>query len=742
MLHQSSQAALMPTTQRPVPLKMRQDLVVEMISYGDIPFPVIKDPVGLKYFRLQPEQYAVLQLLDGNRSLQQIRDDLQVDFPTAHVTPADVQILVTDLHEKGLLISDRLGQGESMVEKKREKFWNDFRQTAMNPLYIRLPGWDPDKTLTWLNPYMGWVFSVPAIVVAMLFVMSSWVFLAVRFDEVRQKLPEFQQFFAWPNLMYLWLTMAAAKVLHEFGHGLSCKKYGGECHSMGVMLLVFSPTLYCDVTDSWMMKSKWKRIMIGAAGMYVEIILSAVAIFVWYATRDGMLNHLCLNVFFVSTVTTVIFNANPLLRYDGYYMLADFLEIPNMRPKAEKQLQQWFAWWCLGIDVPNDPFMPTTGRAWFVLFAIASSLYRWVVLFGITVFLYTVLKPYRLQSVGIMLAVGSVSAIIIGSGWNLYKLLSTPREDPMSKVKLTVSAVVVCLLIAGILFIPVPWYEEAACYVEPVGIEHVYTRIPGFVEDIKTQPDRTIKAGAPLLVLRNPDLDDRLEQLKLQEELQRKEMESYEATGDRDGQRLATEHLEAIRDQITELNLQLKQTQVVAPIAGKVISPPRIPAPKLERSREQLASWTDTPLAPKNEMAFLEPRTHVASIAPSDDFHAVLLVNQGDRGDLKIGDTVRVKLDLYPDQVFDGKVTTFADRYLEFAPPALSNKYGGPLPTVSDSQGREKLTSPVFQGTIEFAEQPPSLTTGMRGRVRFVVQKRTVFDWAWRWFRQTFHFRL
>ncbi len=144
MLQQSSAAALLPSSQRPVPLRTRPDLVVEEILYRDVPFPVVKDPVGLKYYRLQPEQYGVLQLLDGRRSLQDIRDDLQEKFPTVHVTPQDVQVLISDLHDKGLLVSDRLGQGESALKRHREHRWQQIRQTLLNPLYLRLPGFDPE----------------------------------------------------------------------------------------------------------------------------------------------------------------------------------------------------------------------------------------------------------------------------------------------------------------------------------------------------------------------------------------------------------------------------------------------------------------------------------------------------------------------------------------------------------------------------------------------------------------------
>ena len=330
----AANASMVPSTQRAIPLARRNDLVVKRIEYKGISSYVIKDPVGLKYHRLQQEQYRTLELLDGVRSLDDIKSELQRIFPAMHFTLPDVQHLITDLHKKGLVHSNRAGQGIEMLkqetETKRKKRW----AAVKNILYFRLPGWDPERTLNAIYPFFRWMFQPWAVALAIAFVVSSWILIAIQFDKFYSKLPEFHQFFSWPNLAYMYLTLSVAKVIHEFGHGLSCKHFGGECHEMGVMLLVFSPCLYCDVSDSWMLRNKWKRIMIAAAGMYIEIIISAAAIFLWWYTKPGLLNHLCLNVFFVTTVTTVIFNANPLMRFDGYYIMSDFLEIPNLRPQS------------------------------------------------------------------------------------------------------------------------------------------------------------------------------------------------------------------------------------------------------------------------------------------------------------------------------------------------------------------------------------------------------------------------
>ena len=152
--------------------------------------------------------------------------------------------------------------------------------------------------------------------------------------------------------------MAIVKVLHEFGHGLSCKKFGGECHEIGFMLLVFTPCLYCNVSDSWMLPNKWKRVWIGAAGIYVEMILASIAAFVWYFTEQGTtINDLCLNMMFLNVVSTVLVNGNPLLRFDGYYILMDALEIPNLRQKSTEVLKRWVPKDVLGVGTSRRSFL-------------------------------------------------------------------------------------------------------------------------------------------------------------------------------------------------------------------------------------------------------------------------------------------------------------------------------------------------------------------------------------------------
>ena len=732
----------MRSSQRPVPLRSRNDLVVKLIDFQGVSHYVIKDPVGLTYHRLRADQYRVLTLLDGRKNLETIRDDLVREFPAISPTLTDTQLLVADLHHKGLAYSTRPGQAEARIEQNQKKRRQKIFSGLTNILSLRLPGWDCDQFLGRMVPYTRWMYHPVTAVIAILFVLSSWLLLAIQFRAFQAGLPAFNQFFGWPNLIFLWMTLACSKIIHEFGHGLSCKMFGSECHEMGVMLLVGSPCLYCDVSDSWMLKNKWPRIIIGAAGMIIEIVLSAFAIFFWWMTEPGLFHYLCLNVFFVTTATTVIFNANPLMRLDGYYMLSDFLEIPNLRPKADKLTQEMAAQLCLGIEPRHDPFMPQTNRHWFIIYAIASKLYGWFVLFGILMFLYTVLKPYGLQSLGQSMAVFSVTGILVQMGMSFYQLLSTPREKPIQKWRLGVTAAVLAAIIIPLGLMPIPFIQWAAFVLEPHDVRHVVTKVPGELVELNVQPGDHVEAGQQLARLHDPRLDDAKRRLTKQKLLQETARQNAWAVNDRAEMAMAEEGLKSVNDQIAELDEQMKHLVVKAPIAGTVIAPPRNTAPKLDQQKKRLVGWTGTPLDEKNENAFLEERTELLSIAPSDKMQAIMYLDQADRHDVSIGMKVGLKFDHLPQHTFHGTISQIASAHSDFAPKNLASKNGGLLATTADREGREQLQESAYQATVLLDESPELLTPNLRGFARFMAARRSAFGWGWRYIRRTFHFKM
>ncbi len=387
--------------------------------------------------------------------------------------------------------------------------------------------------------------------------------------------------------------------------------------------------------------------------------------------------------------------------------------------------------------------MPTSGRGWFILFAIAAFFYRWFITWAILLFLYSALKPFRLQSLGIAAAMLSVGTMLFQMGRNLYQTLSMPRDEPLSRAKLTLTLLTLSAAMLALLFVPFPWYLEAPFTVQPAGVQHVYNPIAGELLVVERAAGDRVTRGTVIVRLRNRELEERVERLASERAAQAHEIALFREQGRRDDQLVAEERQRGMQRQEAELRQELAKLIVTAPVDGVVVAPPRTPAPSTSIVHKRLGVWHGTPLDPQNRGAFLVERTHVCSIAPAETFDAVLLIDQGDRSEADIGRPVSLKLELLPDLKLAGQLSTISDRHLEMAPAALSNKYGGPLETTTDREGAERLTSLAYPATVPLeGVDPQLLKTGLRGNARLMVGRRSAAEWIWRFVRNTFKFRL
>ena len=584
------------SSQRPVPLRRRADLIVQPIDFQGVTHYAIKDPVALTYHRLRGDQYRVLQLLDGRRHLEEIKDELVRQFPAQSPTLNEVQQLITDLHHKGLVFGLRTGQAASRIEQRRKKVREQIWTTLANFLSLRLPGWDPDAVLTWLLRWTRWMFHPVAVALAIVAVLSSWMLLATQFNVFLSRLPAkfSSSLFGWPNLILLWVTLAGAKILHEFGHGLTCKYFGGECHEMGFIPLVGIPTLYCDVSDSWTLKSKWSRILIGAAGMIVEIVLSTIAIFVWWTTEPGLLHYLCLNLFFVTAVPTVIININPLMRLDGYYMLSDYLEIPNLRPKADQLLRDGLSRLCLGIEQFPDPFMPQTGLYWFRLFAVASTIYSWLVtcicrhpdfhVYGAKALWVAKYRPDSGGDLGTWYLRKAYDEFLS------YRFGRTAESDQPPETRSQHRRPIRNRTRLG--NIPVPadvLHGVRRRTARRASRLHEGAGRVGHAECSTGRPsDRRTTVGFIAGDPAGSKIRDDTHLMAVKRELQLQAIQFSTAVGDPRSRTLAEQNLRSVDRQLAELAEQLNYLTVTAPVSGTIIAPPARPAAKLEQMRTRL----------------------------------------------------------------------------------------------------------------------------------------------------------
>lgn len=313
----------------------------------------------------------------------------------------------------------------------------------------------------------------------------------------------------------------------------------------------------------------------------------------------------------------------------------------------------------------------------------------------------------------------------------------------MSKFKTTASALIATSFIAVILAIPVPWWIHSSFLIEPHNVQHVYSLSSGHLESVEVAPGEMVSRGDVLIVLSNEDLEDEKRKLSQQLKLAQSQRKTGLALNSPDEVSIAEQRIAAIEGQVRLIEEQLEHLIIKAPVSGRVVSAEAVAEPTSSMSEEtRLHSWHGTIFKQRNQQAFVEQATHLLSIAPDDDMQAVLLVSQDVRNELQVGTPVLLRSYHLPDHKYEAVVTKIADRQSEFAPAALSNKHGGDLSTVTDQQGREKLAEIAYQATVKLTENTELMRTGLRGRARFIVDKRSLGGWFWRYILQTFHFRL
>ncbi|HXT57221.1 MAG TPA: hemolysin D [Pirellulales bacterium] len=738
--------SLVSSSARKLAMRMRPDLSARQHRYQGRVYWVVKEPVGLNYFRFQEEEYAILQMLDGQTSLDDIKDQFEARFPPQKIGVEEIQQFIGMLHRSGLIIANVPGQGKQLKIRRDERWRKEWLGKLSNILSIRFKGIDPDRLLNWMHPKLKWMYTRTAVACCLLLGLSALGLVLVQFDVFQAKLPTFHQFFNLKNAIWLSIALGATKVIHEFGHGLTCKHFGGECHEMGVMVLVLTPCLYCNVSDSWMLPNKWHRIAIGAGGMYIEIVIASICTFIWWFSEPGMLNHLCLSTMFVCSVSTLMFNSNPLLRYDGYYILADLVEIPNLRQKASDILNRKLGYWCLGLEQPDDPFLPERNQMFFALYSVAAAIYRWVVVFSIMWFLYEIWKPYRLEIIGQIIGVAAIYGLAVQPLWKLGKFFYVPgRIEKVKKPRMYATLGVLAATAAAIAFIPLPHRVYCTLEIQPRDAKSIFVSVPGELEQVFVKPGDRVEPNAKLAQLANLDVKLALANLVGERDQNQAQLEGLERRMARDPQTASLqlqpleEALAALNKQINDRQIDLMRLTLVSPVAGTVLPPPELP---VKNADKQLAHWSGTPLAPKNRSAYMEEGVLFCMVGDPQKMEALLVVDQEDIEYLKLEQLVDIKLDELPGETLHGRIAEIAAEPLTVSPRSLSNKAGGELATKTDEGGVERPLNTSYQVRVPIDDPEGLLRISLRGRGRVHTVARTLGHRLWRYVTQTFNFRL
>lgn len=474
---------------------------------------VVRDPAGNQYHRLSDAAYRFVGLLDGRRSVeeawQQAGGALADDAPTQ---PEVIQIL-SQLFAANLLDADISPDATVLLRRQKQQMKKRVQGRLLSALFPRIPLWDPDRFLKRWLPAVGWVFGPLGMLIWLAVVVTAVAMLGPRYDDlVAAGANTIRDPSSWP---LLFATFVLTKLIHELGHGFSCRRFGGEVHEMGIMFLVFIPTPYVDASSAWQFSNKWKRIFVGAAGMYVELFVAAIAAFIWlntnaaYAPWGIPVNELAYNAMLIASVSTILFNANPLLRYDGYYMLSDWLEIPNLQQKSRDYTLGLIKRHVYRVRLPQ-PLPPAMQRVWLLSYNILSSIYR--IFIGV---LIIVTVAFAVPILGMVMAIGGVVTWLVVP---VVKLLKYHLLDPELHRKrgrglaFCGSVAAALVLLIGVMPVSMSLYPEGE--VAPFAEQTLRNEVDGFVAEVLVADGQRVQAGDAVLRLHSPELTREIAQLR------------------------------------------------------------------------------------------------------------------------------------------------------------------------------------------------------------------------------------
>jgi len=482
---------------------------------------VLDDRASGRHHRFTPAAYHFIARLDGTQKVQDAWDVTTSRLGDDAPTQDEAIQLMGQLHAADMLQCDVPPDTEELFNRHQREQRQKWKKRLMNPLAVRIPLLDPDGFLeTWLpfvRPFFGWFgFLVWATVVTSGVVLATthWTELAAHAST---------QALSPMNLLLLVFVYPVVKGLHELGHGFATKVWGGEVHELGIMFLVFMPVPYVDATASASFPEKRRRISVSAAGMMVELGLAAFAMFLWLQVEPGIVRDIALNIMLIGGISTLLFNGNPLLRFDGYYMFADAIDIPNLGSRSNKYIAYLAKRFLCGVRNLQSPANAPGEARWFFFYGISAFIYRQFIMVAIITLI--ALKAFAL-------------AVVIG-GWAIFQQLLMPTGKAVAylfvnpavrRTRTRAVLVVTSLLIAvigGLFLAPAPHWTRAEGVLWLPEQAHLRAGTDGFISRILVEAESEIERGDPVVVLDDPLLDAELKVL----EAQRKELKvKFEAT--------------------------------------------------------------------------------------------------------------------------------------------------------------------------------------------------------------------
>lgn len=726
------------STSARIPWALRSDIEVHPAEGGEDQW-TLRDPVKLTYFRVGSDELAFLRSLDGTGSLQDSVAAMNAQNPGVSFSATNLQYFLASALKAGLLCPVLMSYGKHLAADARRIRAAAFSRKLLSLISHRFRGLDPTPLLRTADRTLGWIFHPAILRLASVFILAVFVLLISRWSLLQSELPSIRDLTQPQNLLMLAATIVVIKILHELGHGLTCHHYGGECHEIGILLVGFLPLLYCDVSDSWLQKHRSKRMQVAAAGIAVELLLAAIFGLLWIASVPGMLHTFFLNVTLVCSVNTLLINGNPLLKYDGYYVLSDWTGIPNLAAESRNSAYAVLDRIVLG----NDQLQTTIDssfwcKIWMPAFGAASVAYRLLMIVAILLLIHSSLKAYGFESLSIFFAVSTGAGMLFSSRGFMRQRKTMVYQDGVWSVRAITGILVTTSLLLLLFLWPLPYSVEAPFTLTPGEASPLFVSTPGHSMAYVREGEQ-VSYDQTLFILSNPDLEFKKTEAEAEVTLSRIRLANL--TGNRTVTQsssaaipAAEQAIENAERRLSKLNQRLERLAIKSPTEGEVLPARR--RTQIEDSKLHLRLWEGSLLDPINQNIWAEEQTLACWVGRSNQFRAVLYVSQQDVDFVEERATVQLNYHSMPGSPDQGEIDRIGNAPELSGPQELTT----PGTLLTDESGR--LSQVMYAAHVKLknkTETPPLYSTGV-ARIR--CKPMSLASRAWRLVSHTFAFEL
>lgn len=696
-------------------LKLRPDLVFRIQNEGSTSTVIVEDPLRNSYFQVQPEDYRILLAFTGQTTLEQIIHQMTSEGgeQKQHIETiaqwAVMQNLATSVGGDSI---QRLTQMQQ--QRRSAKAWGRW-----NLVSIQLPTFNPTSLLKILSPIGNLIFNRWAI--SLFFV--GWLWCGWQLSIEREQLiGGYRGILAgnkWLWLLGVWVVL---KLVHELGHGLFCRKQGGEVPQAGIVLLLFTPLAFVNVTSSWRLPNRWQRIGVALAGMYLELWVALSAALIWLVTREpGLVQDLAYNVMLMASINTILFNANPLMRFDGYYVLSDWLGIANLYTKGVGLVSVWLQSLLLGIPRNDTALAIQNPREYRIalIYGVLASVWKYLVCIGLII-----AASCLFSGLGVLLALVAGYAWFVAPLVKLVKSLFQNRAtQPLNPRYLALSATTVVAAIVLLFWVlQSPPSKSAPAIVGFVDESIVRASADGFFEEMPIVEGQWVNEGQLLTRLKNPELE--IEAAAIRAQIQEQDLRAKQAHyGSKIAEyQSALETKLGLEKQLVEVTDQLDSLEIFAPRSGLIV------ARKL----------------PEKLGTYVKKGDEILSIADPLHLKLIVAIPQQDISSFTTPDVEPLRAKFPGNPVLDCPVLMVNPKATSTPHHrALCADVGGPLPVRSNAErstppenaeptSNVELLEPHFYVEVTVPHQAQGrLWAGQTGWAVFSAQRQSLGSYLW-----------